>query len=411
MRFPTLPVPLIALATFACGGDPEPPGTLEEREPAGSEILPPHTTASQPAAAPDPPEPRFHPDALPDRLSEWGMMAANGHTLTLAPTAVPYELNTALFSDYAHKLRTVWLPPGARAVAEGDEVLDFPVGSVLTKTFYYPRAPGDPEVVGLSLEELPGWFAGSLDLRAVRLIETRILARRDEGWIALPYVWNEAQTEARLRRTGEIRRLRLEDAEGNARRLAYLVPNTNQCGACHVTDAATRAVEPIGPRPRHLNRDFPYPEGRENQLARLIRVGYLTGLDGPEAASRAAHWTGQESLTTVDLEATVRSYLDINCAHCHSPGGPGRTSGLRLMPETPLGLAYGLCKPPVAAGAGTGGWRFSIVPGDPDASILLHRMEIDDPAVMMPELGRSTVHREAVALVRRWIGELEGDCS
>jgi hypothetical protein len=34
------------------------------------------------------------------------------------------------------------------------------------------------------------------------------------------------------------------------------------------------------------------------------------------------------------------------------------------------------------------------------------RLESVDPGVMMPELGRSLVHEEGVALVRRWIEEM-----
>ena len=37
-------------------------------------------------------------------------------------------------------------------------------------------------------------------------------------------------------------------------------------------------------------------------------------------------------------------------------------------------------------------------------------MEHTDPAIAMPELGRSTVHREGVLLIRDWIAALRGDC-
>ena len=42
------------------------------------------------------------------------------------------------------------------------------------------------------------------------------------------------------------------------------MPNTNQCKGCHEDDM----FKPIGPQARHLNRDFAYAEGAENQLAR-----------------------------------------------------------------------------------------------------------------------------------------------
>jgi len=37
-------------------------------------------------------------------------------------------------------------------------------------------------------------------------------------------------------------------------------------------------------------------------------------------------------------------------------------------------------------------------------------MQHSDPAIAMPELGRSAVHREAVELVRDWIAGLPGNC-
>lgn len=70
----------------------------------------------------------------------------------------------------------------------------------------------------------------------------------------------------------------------------------------------------------------------------------------------------------------------------------------------------GLCKPPVAAGQGTGDHRFGIVPGRPEDSILVYRMGSTDPGAMMPELGRAVRHAEGVALVAAWVRSLSGDC-
>ena len=84
--------------------------------------------------------------------------------------------------------------------------------------------------------------------------------------------------------------------------------------------------------------------------------------------------------------------------------------GLDLTATAEHGLATGLCKLPIAAGSGTGGRAFSIVPGAPDASILVHRMETTDPAAMMPELGRALAHDEGVDLIRRWVAAMEGSC-
>ena len=66
-----------------------------------------------------------------------------------------------------------------------------------------------------------------------------------------------------------------------------------------------------------------------------------------------------------------------------------------------------MLKRPVAAGRGSGGRMFAIVPGAPDASILLHRMESNEPGVMMPQFGRSVAHDEGVALVRAYIAGMK----
>jgi len=112
-----------------------------------------------------------------------------------------------------------------------------------------------------------------------------------------------------------------------------------------------------------------------------------------------------------DLEHRARSYLDINCGHCHNPHGAADTSGLFLYGAETSARRLGVCKPPIAAGRGTGGRRVSVMPGEPDASILIFRVGDTDPGIMMPELGRATVHEEGLALLRRWVESLPGVCT
>ena len=60
----------------------------------------------------------------------------------------------------------------------------------------------------------------------------------------------------------------------------------------------------------------------------------------------------------------------------------------------------------MAAGIGSGGLAFDIVPGQPDRSILAYRIASTHPGIMMPELGKRLVHEEGVALVREWIAAM-----
>jgi len=54
---------------------------------------------------------------------------------------------------------------------------------------------------------------------------------------------------------------------------------------------------------------------------------------------------------------------------------------------------------------------FDVVQGKPEESMLVHRMESNTPKIMMPELGRSMVHLEGLALIREWIASMHGGCT
>jgi uncharacterized repeat protein (TIGR03806 family) len=353
------------------------------------------------------PQVHFFAEGQPATLDEWGVLRVEDGRLRLNDGVVPYDLNTPLFSDYAHKLRTVWMPEGTSATYQPERSFDFPVGTILSKTFYYPLPEGTPWD-GKSVARTPpsqsALEAETLDLAKVRLIETRLLVHRQEGWVALPYVWNDAQTEAVLKRTGELVALDLVDAQGQRQPANYQVPDQNQCGGCHITDNKSRKLLPIGPKARHLNRDFDYASGRQNQLAHLAGVGYLSGV--PASPPRLADAMDAQAA----LDARARAYLDVNCGHCHSATGPAITSGLWLDARTQDRLKLGFCKQPIAAGKGTGNRRYDIVPGHAADSIFDYRLDSDDPAIMMPELGRSVVHREGVELIRAWIDAQSGSC-
>ncbi|MEM8767169.1 MAG: SO2930 family diheme c-type cytochrome [Pseudomonadota bacterium] len=351
------------------------------------------------------PEVRFFTaDAYPERLSAWGVLRSDGNRLELGNGFEPYDLNTALFTDYAQKLRAIYLPPGTAAVYDDYEAFDFPVGSIIAKTFFYPKG-GEPGVVRASYQ----WTESQrgLDRGDVEVLETRLLVRQAEGWDALPYVWRG--DEAYLTLAGTLTRLTLEHTDGRQEPLPYIVPTRNECAACHATDHSSGEFLPIGPKARHLNRG--YLDNGQNQLTTMAAQGRLSGL--PELESVAANARSQSSSGGHDdqqLDGRARAYLDINCGHCHNPKGAADTSGLLLDAATTSSRALGICKPPIAAGQGTGGRAYSIVPGSAQDSIMVFRMVTDDPGARMPELGRMLVHESGGALISRWIDQLAGEC-
>jgi len=121
---------------------------------------------------------------------------------------------------------------------------------------------------------------------------------------------------------------------------------------------------------------------------------------------RAADWRDAGA----PVAERARSYLDVNCAHCHQASATASNTALRLDATGPADWSLGLCKASVAAGKGTGDRIFDIVPGKPDESILAFRLASLEGGVMMPELGRSTVHQEGLQLIRDWIAAMPGHC-
>lgn len=347
-----------------------------------------------------PPEVRWHePDAYPERLSDWGLLARRGDGLMLGGGVTAYEIATPLFSDHALKLRTWYLPPGAAMTYRDPEPFDLPVGSIVSKTFFYPLSAGaDGMPVAAEV-----WSGDPADLAPDRyhLVETRLLVRHADGWHALPYVWDG--DDAYLKITGALVPTTLL-VDGAPVALPYVVPARSECAGCHATDRDSGRLELIGVKARHLNR--PYRGEATSQLPAWASAGRLTGMPDSTAVQPAADWQDP----TAAIGDRARAYLDVNCGHCHSPTGPASTSGMHLDAATTSLRAMGVCKPPIAAGRGSGGHRYGIMPGQPDASILVFRMETNDPAMRMPETGRSVVHQAGVDLVREWIARLPGEC-
>ncbi|MEH0155668.1 SO2930 family diheme c-type cytochrome [Limibacter armeniacum] len=318
-----------------------------------------------------------------DQLSEYHFFEGDLSALKPAKNVIPYSLNTPLFSDYAKKLRFIKLPEGSSVAYNEKEVFDYPIGTVLIKNFYYFHDARKPE-------------------KGRRIIETRLLIHAEEGWKALPYVWNDDQTEAYLDVAGATKEVTWRSESGKKMKLNYQVPNANQCKGCHLRGDK---LMPIGPSARQLNGEFEYKEGKMNQLEKWSELRLLTGLPASrELIPQLAVWNDP---TTGNLDDRARAWLDINCGHCHRPDGPANTSGLFLYIHEKDPTSLGINKSPVAAGKGSGSRPFDIVPGKPNASILLYRMTSLDPGEMMPEIGRTLVHKEGIDLIEHWIASLE----
>ena len=292
-----------------------------------------------------------------------------------ADEVLPYQLQSELFSDYTYKQRFVYVPPAMKVEHEKNKVFMFPVGSVLIKTFSYQN----------TMSELPP-----------QLLETRLLIHSEGGWKAVSYIWNEDQSEAYLSLVGGTIQTNFSDKDGNIRSVRYRAPNKNQCKECHQINAS---ITPIGPKARNMNLTLSYDDKPQNQLAKWHDLGWI------DQDIDFMNMINYSSLNE-DIEDRARAYLEINCAHCHIPGGAADTTGLYLMLEETNKKSLGFYKKPVAAGKASFNLRYSIVPKKPNQSILLRRMESMDPGIMMPESGRALKHAEGIEVISEWINSL-----
>lgn len=324
----------------------------------------------------------FNLDQVPfNNLSEYRFFTGEMKNLSPNDRIIPYDVITPLFSDYAKKKKFIWMPPGTSASYNGDhQPLNFPNGTVLIKTFYYDNVSPD---------------------NTRKIIETRLIYKKDDAWHFAEYAWNDDQTEASLYMDGQNKTIEWWDENDLLQTVNYRLPSEQECLTCHKNyDNAT----PIGLKPQNLNRDYPYNEGSQNQLNKWISLGYLENNLPPEI-NTVIDWTDLSQ----SLEDRVRAYVDMNCAHCHHPGGHCDYRPLRLSwEETTAEVNLGICVNPEEF---VNPQLTKIISrGIPNRSMMFFRLNTTGEQYRMPLLGRTVIHQEAVDLLEEYISSLEPNC-
>ena len=309
-------------------------------------------------------------------ISQYSLLSFNESlTANAIPPGLSYSLNSSLFSDHTRKYRFIFMPENKTAKYNSQESFDFPIGTALIKIFSMPFDTSNS---------------------AEQIIEIRLLIHRKEGWVALPYIWDESLQDAKLDINGETFQYNLIHEQNNLLS-NYTIPTYAGCRTCHVDGVRTT---PIGTKARLLNKTISINGEAVNQLQLWQSLGMLEGL--PQELSTndtAPDWQDE----TANLQDRAKAYLDVNCAHCHSDGGAGALSGLRLEYwRKDIDYSHGVCN-------SSHGWRgggFDIWPGDGEISSIPIRMRHTDPKDRMPPIGRSLVDEQAAALVSSWIDSL-----
>ena len=331
--------------------------------------------------------------AFPKKLSETGIFADTARHIP-ARGVIPYSVNSELWSDGATKERfiavpgegkiefeTVTYPQPAPGSVPGWR---FPDGTVLVKTF--------------ALETEPG--------RKTRL-ETRLLVASrvggteeygDQVWHGYTYIWNEAQTDAELAHIkGADKQYTVKTAAG-AHTRSWHFPSRAECTMCHTVTAKYA----LGVNTAQMNRDHDYGGVVANQLSTLEHIGMFDKKlpAPPEKLAKIADYKDAGA----PIDARARAYLHANCSHCHRKWGGGNAEFqlLSTLPLAELGI--------VGVKPQHGNFDLKdphlLVPGDPERSMIHHRMTRLGLG-RMPHIASGVVDEPAVKLVRDWIKGLK----
>ncbi len=239
------------------------------------------------------PEFNFHKTIVfEDSLSAYQIFEGSPNDLVPAQGFEVLELSSILFTDFAYKQRLIKIPAGGQVRKLSDNSLEYPNGTILTKTFYYFKDERD-----ITLGK--------------RIIETRLEIKEFGTWNIATYTWNEHQTDAVLELQGLDTEVNWINKSGQSRSTLYHVPDENECMTCH--QAKSKTI-PIGPTLVNLNRDVERSGVTINQLSHLQNVGFLS--DFP--ISQVAQMPDYKDLGA-QLDKRGRAYLAMNCAHCHNP--------------------------------------------------------------------------------------------
>jgi uncharacterized repeat protein (TIGR03806 family) len=313
------------------------------------------------------------------KLSDYNFFEGNMAEQNPNTGIIPYAPISSLFSDYALKKRFIWMPNNTIATYNGDHsVLELPVGAIIIKAFYYNNVqPSNTR----------------------KNIETRLMIRKETGWVFATYVWNESQTEAFFDLSGSFTEVEWLQ-EGELKTVNYRIPAESQCLTCH--EAAENSI-PIGIKPQNLNTVYSYPEGTSNQLDKLVEVGYLEDAV-PSNINTVVDWKD----VSQSLEMRMRSYVDINCAHCHADERYCEYRPMRFQFDLTSDVTnLGVCVDPDTTIPPN---TKIVVPGNKDESVLYFRVNTTEEQYRMPLLGRTLIHEEYVTLVEEWINSLSQTC-
>jgi uncharacterized repeat protein (TIGR03806 family) len=317
------------------------------------------------------------PGNYPTNLSDTGLFA-DVTDLSPAPGVLPYEPNLPFWSDHALKRRWFVIPDATNKMTwSRDGWWTFPPNQIWVKHFDLETIRGNPATK--------------------KRLETRLLVRNSGGVYGVSYRWNDAQTDAALVPDEGVNFPFNVTNNGVPLVQTWRIPSRAECLACHTPQAG----HALSFNTRQLNRPNTIHGFSGNQLELLSAAGYFA--NAPEPVNTLPRHVGPND-TAFPLETRVRSYLDVNCAYCHQPGGPGGGTWDGRA-QTPL-FAAGIINGAANANNGDPANKY-VVPRDPLHSVIYNRAAATNGFTRMPPLATSELDQTNIALLAQWIATFD----
>jgi putative heme-binding domain-containing protein len=363
------------------------------------------------------------PRQFPHKLSETGLFASTKDQ-TPAPGVIPFNINAAQWVDGANSQRWIAVP-GTEKVkwgkgVWGDDKPAWPKDSVLVRTLSMPVTQMGPSTEPTTrLASSPGLTkvgTGSITLiPGHRRVETQLLHFDGRQWHGYSYAWKDDLTDADLVDAGgDTKSVNIPDGLmlDGTRKQRWQFASRAQCMTCHnVWCDYTLAFDL-----RQLDQRRRFDSGVEdNQIRTFRHIGLLTEplpakQPGPGAASGPHEPDDKATLvdphdTSADLYERARSYLHVNCSHCHRFGAGG-SALFDVRKEVPLDKTHTINVRPNLGDFGITDGKI-ICAGDAARSVMLYRMA-KLGRERMPHIGSEVVDDKGVELISQWAASLPG---
>jgi putative heme-binding domain-containing protein len=342
-------------------------------------------------------------NTFPRKLSDTGLFQSVAKDQP-APGVLPFSINTEQWSDGATAQRWIGVPgtagfavrskPKLVPGSQFSRAVDPPKDVVLLKTLSLELKAGDPA--------------------SRHRIETQALHYDGREWYAYTYEWNDEQTDAALvDRTGKNRTFTIADADapGGKRTQTWRFASRGECLRCHNPWSEHALAFNLA----QLNKPHDFGSASDNQIRTLRHIGIIQDVleepDPHDPYGKTEALREPSSLPrltppfdeSADINARARSYLHVNCGHCHRFNGGG-SSYIYLQHDLPLKDMKAVGVRPTQGTFGIHEAQL-LAPGDPFRSALYFRLAKTGPG-HMPHLGAKIVDEQALTLIGDWIRQL-----